>query len=80
MSYFEKILADFKDGTEKQRLDLYMQYRNLRSDFDRIENEELASLKTELKASQKVVLKPNKINDRQSSFVRIKRWCFSILS
>jgi hypothetical protein len=80
MNYFDNVFADFKDGDDQQRLDLYLQHRDLRSDFDKIESEESALTKTEITASQKVVLKPARIKVQQSPFVRMKRWCFSILS
>lgn len=80
MNYFDNVFADFKDGDDQQRLDLYLQNRDLRSDFDKFESEESTPTKTELTASQRVVLKPVKIKEQQSPIVRMKRWCFSIMS
>ena len=75
MNYFEDIFTDYKEGNAHQRIELYMQHRELRSNFDQIENEE-SILKTE--DSRQIVIEPSKINNRQPFFVRMKRWCFSI--
>ena len=80
MNYFDDLIDDFKDGNDQHRLDLYMNHRNLRSDFDKIEDEESASTKTELADSQQVVIKPDRLMEQQSLLVRMKRWCFSVLS
>ena len=80
MNYLDNVFADFKDGDNQQRLDLFMHHRDLRSEFDEIENEDHTPEKAELTASQKVVLKPGSTKGQQSPFVRMKRWCFSILS
>ena len=80
MSFFDDVLNDFKDGNHQQRLDLYMCHRNLRSDFDQIEDEESASMKTEITDSQQVVIKSGKTNEQQPLLVKMKRWCFSMLS
>jgi hypothetical protein len=79
MNNFDVILTEFKDGNDQCRLDLYMNHRDLRSDFDQLENEETTSLKSELTDAQQVVIKTGKIKTQQSHFVRMKRWCFSIL-
>jgi len=80
MNYLNNVLDDFIDGNHQQRLDLYMCNRNLRSDFDQIENEETTLQKSELIDSQQVVIKPAKTLGQQSFIIRMKRWCFSILS
>jgi len=80
MKYFDDVLDDFKDGNHQQRLDLYMYHRNLRSDFDQIENEETTLQKSELTDFQQVVIKPDRTNEQRSLLVRMKRWCFSMLS
>jgi len=80
MNFFDDVLNDFKDGNHQQRLDLYMCHRNLRSDFDQIEDEESASMKTEITDSQQVVIKSGKTNEQQPLLVKMKRWCFSMLS
>lgn len=80
MNYFDDVLDDFKNGSHQQRLDLYMSHRNLRSDFDQIEDEESASMKTEITDSQQVVIKSGKTNEQQPLLVKMKRWCFSMLS
>ena len=80
MNFFDDVLNDFKDGNYQQRLDLYMCHRNLRSDFDQIEDEESASMKTEITDSQQVVIKSGKTNEQQPLLVKMKRWCFSMLS
>ena len=80
MNYFDDVLNDFKNGNHQQRLDLYMDHRDLRSDFDQIEDEESASMKTEITDSQQVVVKTSKTNEQQPLLIRMKRWCFSMLS
>jgi len=77
MNYLEDIFAEFKKGNGEQRLELYMHHRDLRSDFDQIESEELKSITD---YSQQMVIEPSKANNQQSLFVRMKRWCFAILS
>jgi len=77
MNYLEDIFAEFKKGNAQQRLDLYMQHRELRSDFDQIENEKIS---TQTHPSHQIVIEPSKANNQQSLFVRMKRWCFAILS
>ena len=79
MNNSDVILAEFKDGNNQHQLDLYMYNRDLRSDFDQLENEETTSLKSELTDAKQVVIKMGKIKAQQSHFVRMKRWCFSIL-
>ena len=73
MNYFE----DYNEGNAQQRLELYLQYPDLRADFDNIENEEI-STKTNL--SRQIVIEPQKFNKEQSLFVRLKNCCLSILS
>ena len=77
MNYFEDIFTDYKEGNAQQQLELYMQHRDLRSNFDRIENEESISKTVD---SRQIIIEPSKIMDQQPFFVRMKRWCFSILS
>ncbi len=71
MNYFE----DYKEGNAQQRLELYLQYPDLRADFDNIENEEI-STKTNL--SRQTVIKPQKENINHSLFVRVKNCCLSL--
>ena len=80
MNYFDDLIDDFKDGNDQHRLDLYMNHRNLRSEFDQIESEENTLQNTKLTDSKQVVIKPNRVNKQQSLLVRMKQWCFSILS
>ena len=80
MNYFDDVLNDFKNGNHQQRLDLYMDHRDLRSDFDQIEDEEITFQKSELTDSQQVVIISGKTNEQQPILVRMKRWCFSMLS
>ena len=66
---------DYKEGNTQQRLEMYLQYPDLRSDFDNIENEEI-STKTNL--SRQIVIEPQKANIKQSLFVRVKNCCLSL--
>jgi hypothetical protein len=74
------ILTEFKNGDDQHRMDLYMYNRNLRSDFEQIEHEEINSLEPESTFARQDVLTPSRAKDRRSTFVKMKRWCFSILS
>ena len=74
------ILTKFKNGDDEHRLSLYMFHRDLRSDFEQIEYEEVNSLEPEPIFAEQDVIKPVRVKDRQSTFVKMKRWCFSILS
>ena len=80
MNYFDDIFDEFKDGTDEERLDLYLHHRNLRSELDQIEDEENVSLNTEVTDSPQLVIKPDRANEQQSLFVKMKCWCFSMLS
>jgi hypothetical protein len=80
MNYLDNVFADFKDGDNQQQLELYLHHRDLRADFDQIENEELNLEKEELTGSQKVELNLVNTVQQQSPFAKMKRWCFSILS
>ena len=80
MNYLDNVFADFNNGDNQQRLDLFFFLIDLRAEFDKIENEELTPEKEELTASQKIVLNPANTKRQQSPFVKMKRWCFSILS
>ena len=80
MNYLDNVFADFKDADNQQRLGLYLHHRDLRADFDKIENEEVIPEKAKSSASQKSAFKPVNTKEVQSPFVRMKRWCFSILS
>jgi hypothetical protein len=77
MNNFEDVIANFKKADTQQRLELYMQYRELRKDFDQIENSEPALNKGDL---LQIVIEPSKTDNQQSIFVRMKRLCCSILS
>jgi len=74
------ILTEFKNGNDQHQTDLYMYHRNLRSDFEQIDYEEINSLEPEPTFARQDVLTPGRAKDRQSTFVKMKRWCFSILS
>jgi len=80
MNYFDDILDEFKDGTAEERLELYLHHRNLRSELDQIEDEDNTSVITEVTDSPQLVIKPDKANEQQSLIVRMKHWCFSVLS
>jgi hypothetical protein len=80
MNESEIILAEFKNADDEHQLSLYMYHRNLRSDFEQIENEEKNSLELETAFAQQDVIIPGKTKDRQSTFIKLKRWCFSLLS
>ena len=80
MNYLDNVFADFKDADNQQRLGLYLHHRDLRSDFDKIEHEELISEKAEKTDSQNVEHIPGNTVRQQSPFMKMKRWCFSILS
>lgn len=80
MNYLDDVFADFKDADNQQRLGLYLHHRDLRPDFDKIEHEELTPEKADITDSQKLELSPDNIVGQQSPFMRMKRWCFSILS
>jgi hypothetical protein len=77
MNYFEDIFTEYKEGNDKQRLEIYMNHRYQRYEFDQIEDDE-ANAKFE--ESKQIVIEPSKTNNRQSFFRRMKRWCFTILS
>jgi len=80
MNYLDNVFAEFKDGDNQQQLELYLHHRDLRAEFDQIENEETTSMDPEPGLAQQVVIKPGRTKDQQSPFVKLKRWCFSILS
>jgi len=80
MNYLDNVFADFKDGDNQQRLGLYLHHRELRADFDKIEQDELTSDNSELTVSHKVEFKPDNTVEQLSTIMRMKRWCFSILS
>lgn len=74
------ILSEFKNGDDQHRIDIYMYNRDLRSDFEQIEQDEINSLEPEHTFARQDVITPGRTKDQQSSFVKLKRWCFSILS
>lgn len=80
MNYFENIFDEFKDGTDEERLDLYLHHRNLRLELDKIEDEENALVKAEKTDSTQLVIKPGRVNEQHSLFIRMKQWCLSVLS
>ena len=80
MNFFENIFDEFKDGTDEERLDLYLLHRNLRSELDQIEDEENTSVKAEKTDFAQVEIKPSRVNEQHSCFVRMKQWCLSVLS
>ena len=71
MNYFE----DYKKGNAQQRLELFMQYPDLRSEFDNIENAEIS---TESGNFTQLVIEPENLHNNQSIFVRIKNCCLSL--
>ncbi len=77
MNISEDIFENFKKANNQQRLELYMQYRDLRDEFDQIENE-TSALNTE--DFVQIVIEPSKTDYQQSLFVRMKRLCCSFLS
>jgi hypothetical protein len=80
MNYFNDILDEFKDGTAEERLDLYLHNRNLRSELDQIEDEENASVNTEITVAPQLVIKPRRTYEQQSLLGRMKHWCLSVIS
>jgi len=80
MNNFDDILDEFKDGTAIKRMDLYLLHRNLRAEFNQIEDEENSSLKREISDSPYLVIKPSRENEQRSFLVRMKCWCLSVLS
>ncbi len=80
MNYFENIFDEFKDGTDEERLDLYLHHRNLRTELDKIEDEEISLVKAEKTDSTQLVIKPGRVNEQHPLFVRMKQWCLSVLS
>lgn len=73
MNYFD----DYKQSNAQQRLELYLQIPELRSEFDHIEQTEDQQ---ELSGSDQLVIIPGKIQNKQSIFVRIKNCCFSLFA
>jgi hypothetical protein len=80
MDNFNNILDEFKDGTAEERLDLYLHHRNFRSELDQIEDEENASVNTELTGSPQLVIKHSRAYEQQSLLGRMKHWCLSVIS
>ena len=80
MDNFNNILDEFKDGTAEERLGLYLHHRNLRSELDQIEDEENASVKTDITDSPQLVIKPSRAYQQQSLLGRMKHWCLSVIS
>ena len=80
MNYLNNVLDDFKDGTDGERLDLYLHHRNLRSELDQIEDEENASVNTEITVAPPLVIKPSRAYEQQSLLGRMKHWCLSVIS
>ena len=81
MKILDDTLIEFKDGNEPKRLGLYLYNRNLRSELDQIENEECESINTKILTDTKqIVNKKSNAIQQQSLLVRMRRWCFSLLS
>ena len=81
MKILDDTLIEFKDGNEQKRLDLYLNKRNLRSELDQIENEECESINTKILTDTKqIVIKKINATQQRSLLVRMRRWCFSLLS
>lgn len=80
MNTNEELLAEFKNSNEQQRLDLYLQYRDLRDDFENIEGEESRLSQKQSEDLMQVEYKTLIVNKRQSIFTRMKRRCLSFLS
>jgi hypothetical protein len=74
MNYPEDTFADFNKGDAQHRLELYMQHRELRYEFDQMEKQENST------ESHQLVIEPQKIYNKNSLFVKIKRCCISLLS
>jgi hypothetical protein len=80
MNNYDDILDKFKDGTAVERLNLYLHHRNLRVEFNQIEDEENSLLKREISDSPYLVIKPSRENEQRSFLVRMKCWLLSVLS
>ncbi len=80
MDYFADILDEFKDETAEERLGLYLHHRNLRSELDQIEDEENASVNTEITVAPQLVIIPSRAYEQQSLLGRMKHWCLSVIS
>jgi len=68
-------LEDYKKSNAQERLELFMQFPDLRSNFDQIENEEDSTLSN---SAQQIVIEPAKAQNKQSLFIRIKNCCLSL--
>ena len=75
MNNYNDIIKDFRESNAQERLELYMQYRDMRSDFDQIEKEEISA---QMDATQQLVIEPEKVHNKQSIFVKIKNCCLSL--
>jgi hypothetical protein len=71
MNYFD----EYKQSNAQQRLELYLQFPDLRTEFDHIEKTE--DQKDSIDSEQLVIV-PEKIQNKQSIFVRIKNCCLSL--
>jgi len=73
MNYFD----DYKQSNSQKRLELYLQFPDLRSEFDIIEKTDDQQDSRDL---EQIVIAPEKIQSKQSIFVRIKNCCFSLFA
>jgi hypothetical protein len=80
MNNNENILAEFKIGDELHRLNLYMLHRDMREEFHRIENDESTTSNQESFNTGQIVINPIKKYEKHSLLVKMKRWCFTLLS
>ena len=68
---------EYKNSNSQQQLEMYLQYPELRSEFDNIEK---TAYDKESIDSQQVFIVPEKIQNKQTLLVRIKNGCFSLFA
>ena len=73
MNYFD----DYKQSNSQKRLELYLHFPDLRSEFDIIEKTDDQQDSRDL---EQIVIVPEKIQSKQSIFVRIKNCCFALFA
>jgi hypothetical protein len=69
----EHLVTQYRQANSDYRLALYMQYRQFRSFFEEIEQEEWEAKITTREIKHKPAL-------TRSSLARIMRWCYSLFS
>lgn len=77
MNYIDDVLAEYIKSNAQQRLELYLQYKDLRTNFDLIENKETIQHK---ESSRQIVIEPEKKEIKQSLFTKLKNGCLAIFS